>query len=403
MSSSTPATRTVALRHVLADEGFRLFFPLAALHAALWPFLWIALWSFDLPLARDVPPSLWHMQEMIVGSWGAALIGFLTTAVPEWTGTARLRGRALWLLAASWGLARIVGFLASKQLLIVAALADLSWLLALILYLCQISIQRRTDRLVAFIIWLAALAVATVAARAGMFMGDFGCSRDASLASGHIFLGLLGLALARITVPVTNHVLDPREETAPYRPHPGRQNLAPGLVALAIAGDCFGLSPAVSGYLWIAAGAGFLDRVAECFVGREAFRAEIAVLAGASALSGLGLLTVGASRLGASWGEAPGVHIALMGGLGLAVLAVLSIAGRFHTGQGLGLNWPTKAAFIMIIVGTTLRAMPEMGLLPLPPGPLHLLASCFWALAFIAWLYDYWPSLSRLQTDEPTC
>ena len=46
------------LHRVLSDEGFRLFFPLAALHAALWPLLWVALWSFDLPFARRIPPGI---------------------------------------------------------------------------------------------------------------------------------------------------------------------------------------------------------------------------------------------------------------------------------------------------------------------------------------------------------
>lgn len=60
---------------------------------------------------------------------------------------------------------------------------------------------------------------------------------------------------------VTNLILDPTETISPFRPHPGRLNLAPGLVALAIAGDLAGLSPAAGGYLPIAAGAAFMDRV----------------------------------------------------------------------------------------------------------------------------------------------
>ncbi|MEF9604428.1 NnrS family protein, partial [Paracoccus sp. PXZ] len=55
---------TPPLHRVLSDEGFRLFFPLAALHAALWPLFWVALWSFDLPLARQIPAGIWHANEM---------------------------------------------------------------------------------------------------------------------------------------------------------------------------------------------------------------------------------------------------------------------------------------------------------------------------------------------------
>ena len=386
---------TPPLHRVLSDEGFRLFFPLAALYAALWPLLWVALWSFDLPFAREVSPGIWHANEMIFGAWGAALLGFLTTAAPEWTDTPRLRGRALWGLAALWGAARIAGLLGADALVLPAMLADLGWLAALIAYLLRLSWRRRTVRVLSFAGWLAALLAACLMARLAMLTGR-GDAGEWLRVAGLVFLGLLSLALARISVPVTNIVLDPSERTSPFRPHPGRLNLSAGLVALALAAEVAGLSPAVAGWLWIAAGAGFMDRMAEGFVGREAFRAEIMVLAGSSGLAGAGLLTLGAAGLGAPWEAAGPLHLALMGGLGLGVLAVLAIAGRFHTAQGLGLHLPTRAGFVLAGAAALLRALPEMGLMPWPPGPPHLLASVLWALAFLLWLADYWPAIRRL-------
>jgi uncharacterized protein involved in response to NO len=58
----------------------------------------------------------------------------------------------------------------------------------------------------------------------------------------------------------------------------------------------------------------------------------------------------------------------------------------------------TKAAFLLVAVATLLRALPEMDLIPLPPGPTHLLASLAWALAFLLWLWDYWPALRDPRT-----
>ena len=43
----------------MSAEGLRLLFPLAALHAGLWPFLWIIVWSFDLPFAATSLPGHW--------------------------------------------------------------------------------------------------------------------------------------------------------------------------------------------------------------------------------------------------------------------------------------------------------------------------------------------------------
>lgn len=384
---------TPPLHRVLSDEGFRIFFPLAALHAALWPLIWAGIWSLDLPFAGDLPPGVWHGYEMVFGAWGAALIGFLTTAAPEWTDTPRLRGRALWVLAAAWGVGRLAGLTGWDPLLWPGALADALWLFALPGYLLHLSWRKRTTRVLSFAGWTFALALAGMAARWHMIAGDAGQAAVSLRFAGLLFTGLLALALARIAVPVTNIVLDPTETTSPFRPHPGRLNLAPGLVALALAGGLAGLSPAVTGFLWLAAGAAFMDRMAEGFVGRESLRAEILVMGAASGFTGLGLLAYGAAALGAPWGAAAALHLALMGGLGLGVLAVLAIAGRFHTGQGLGLNPLTKAAFLLAGAATLLRALPEMGLLPWPPGPLHLLAAALWSAAFLAWLADYWPAI----------
>ena len=428
MKGSDPEVRP-PLRAVLADEGLRLFFPLAALHAALWPLAWLGLWRLDLPLARTLSSVVWHAVEMGFGAWGAALIGFLTTAVPEWTNTPRLRGRVLWALAACWAAARLIGALGADALLPLATLADLGWLGALLLYLARASRQARTTRLLAFLGWLLALFLAAMLARFAMIAGHDAQALAWARTGALIYLGLLGLVLARVSVPVSNIVLDPSEQSSPFRPHPGRLNLAPGLLALALAGELvgqlgsqfggqfggelggagggtgIGLSMAVTGFLWIAAGAAFLDRVAEGFIGREALQTEILALMGAAALAGIGLLAMGAARLGAPWPEAAPLHLAVMGGLGVGVLVVMSIAGRFHTGHALGQNPATRLAFVLLVLAVCLRTLPPMGLLPWPPGPVHLLAATAWCAAFLLWLADYWPLLSAppiVDKESPT-
>ena len=84
----------------------------------------------------------------------------------------------------------------------------------------------------------------------------------------------------------------------------------------------------------------------------------------------------------------------------LGVLAVLAIAGRFHTGQGLGFSRRTRAAFALIALATCLRVLPEMGLIPWPPGPLHAASALAWAAAFLLWLWDYWPAIRDGNTLE---
>ena len=380
-------------RDVLADEGFRLFFPLAAVHAAAWPLLWVVAFGYSLPLAHAIPPGLWHVHEMIIGTFGAALIGFITTAIPEWTDTERLRGRTLLVLAGLWGSARLIGLFGIEALGIVGAICDLLWLGALVVYLAKVSVEKRTTRLVGFIFWILCLLLTEAVTRYAFLhidtMADI-ATRAAHL-SGFVFLGILGIALARITVPVTNLVLDPTEQTTPFRPHPGRINLAPGLVAELVLAEAAGLSQATTGYLLIAAGAAFMDRIAEAFVGREIVRSEILVLAGSSAFAGIGLMLIGGSRLGLPISELPGLHLALMGGLGLGVLAVFAIAGLRHTGQALGFVRRTRVALVLLVAAALMRAVPEIWPTELLPAPPYALVTVLWAGAFLLWLRVYWP------------
>jgi len=385
-------TLTSGLWATLSEEGFRLFFPVAALYAAFYPLLWILAFGLGVPLAETVPPSLWHAHEMIVGAFGAALIGFITTVAPEWTDTEPPRGAWLWRLLALWSVGRGVGFLGWEDIGLIGALADALWMVGLVGWLVHLSLQRRTDRLLPFVFWLALLAICTAVGRFGFHVDSFELASKGIYLAGFAFLGLLGLALSRITVPVTNLVLDPSEETSPFRPHPGRLHLAPGLVFVAMMGEAAGLSDAVSGFLWCAAGAAFMDRVAEGFIGREALRAEILMLAGSSALAGGGLILFGAARLGAFWSEVSGLHVAFMGGLGVGTYAVFAIAGLLHTDQPLGLSIRTRFGANCLVAAVALRVAPDFGVDL--PGPMYAVASLLWTAGFLLWLVAYWPAIS---------
>jgi uncharacterized protein involved in response to NO len=391
MAETAGESRRASLMSVLTGEGFRLFFPLGALYAALWPFLWVAVLGFDLPLARHVPPVLWHPHEMLIGAFGAALIGFVTTAVPEWTDSEPPRRHLLGPLFLLWGVGRCVGVLGFDRAGAVGAVADVLWLTALVVYVGHAGWRRRTTSLAGLTFWLLVLLGAETATRIGFLTGDLTHSARGLAAVNLAFLGLLGYALARVWAPVANLVLDPSGATSPYRPHPGRRHLAPGLVALALAGDLAGLSPEVRGFLALAAGAAFLDRAGEAFIGRAFLRAEMLSLFGSAALAGAGLLILGAARLGAPLPESTGLHLALMGGLGLSVLAVFSIAGLLHTDRPLLLPPGAKLSFILLLTATGLRVLPDFGVPVALPGGHHAASTIAWSLAFLVWLGGYWP------------
>ncbi len=380
-----------AIPPVMLDEGLRLLFPAAALHGALWPALWVLLWGLGLPLAGAIPSSQWHAHEMIFGTYGMALAGFLTTAVPEWTDTPRRRGRALLLLLYLWLPGRLVGIVGADALVAIAGLTDAAFLLVLTWFVAKPMLERRSTRHSSFPVWCALYAAAEIAIRIAWLAGDFALSQRLLNAALAIFLVFFSLSVSRINVVVANLALDPSGETTPYRPHPGRQNLAAGLVAVYVAASLALPNSLAPAFLALAAGAAFIDRLAEWFIGRAVMKSEVLGLAGANLLAGVGFLLIGAGALGWPVAAATGQHMLAMGSLGLAVISVFIIAGLRHTGRPLDLPWQAHASLALMLSAALVRTLPELGIATALLGPHYALAALLWAAAFAVWLTAFLP------------
>ena len=96
---------------ILFSAGFRVFFPLGALGAVLLLPYWVLLVTGHIDyLPSHFSPAAWHQHEMIFGVFAPIIIGFLFTAVPNWTGVASPRGMPLLLLLILWFLGRLCVF-----------------------------------------------------------------------------------------------------------------------------------------------------------------------------------------------------------------------------------------------------------------------------------------------------
>src|SRR5690349_23252107 len=76
--------RRMAAAHPFLRGGFRPFF----FGAATWAVLAIAIWLWVLAGTLSLPTQFdstaWHRHEMLFGFVGAAIAGFLLTAIPNW-------------------------------------------------------------------------------------------------------------------------------------------------------------------------------------------------------------------------------------------------------------------------------------------------------------------------------
>ncbi len=83
--------------------------------AGIWAMLAVPFWllSYEgvLVLPAGFDGLLWHQHEMLFGCAGAAIAGFILTAIPNWTGRLPVSGWRLGLLVSLW-LAGRLSFLA---------------------------------------------------------------------------------------------------------------------------------------------------------------------------------------------------------------------------------------------------------------------------------------------------
>ncbi len=124
---STPKNK--APHFALFTLAFRPFFLLACVfsivHLLAWIMVWLGKLNIDFPsTAASMTSFLWHGHEMVFGYSYGVVIGFLLTAVVNWTGEKTLSGTPLALMAGTWLLARIAFFVGGSGFFI-AAVADL--------------------------------------------------------------------------------------------------------------------------------------------------------------------------------------------------------------------------------------------------------------------------------------
>lgn len=110
-------------------QAFRPLFLFGASFSVLAMALWLSLlmgWVSWQPVGGAL---FWHSHEMVFGFAGAIVVGFLLTAVQNWTGVRATHGWPLLLLTVLWLAARLLMVLAPAWPWWLLALVDVAFLL----------------------------------------------------------------------------------------------------------------------------------------------------------------------------------------------------------------------------------------------------------------------------------
>ncbi|OSQ35723.1 NnrS family protein [Thalassospira sp. MCCC 1A01428] len=187
--------------------AFRPLFLLAGLQAIIGVVWWLSSMIHGLWAPQLGTTALWHGHEMIFAFGGAALGGFLLTAIANWTGRPPLQGRTIMLLTLCWLAGRVAMVYAANINLAVLLVAELAYFVVLIALAARELIagkNRRNLKLLAVIAILAVIdALFVLAAKDGIQL-------DAEIfprAGIFIFLVLIALIGGRIIPGFTRNWL----------------------------------------------------------------------------------------------------------------------------------------------------------------------------------------------------
>jgi uncharacterized protein involved in response to NO len=377
--------------------GFRPFFLAAGLYAVVA----VAAWAFVLRAGTApfgaLPPMLWHGHEMLYGFIGAAIGGFLLTAVPSWTGTRGFAGAPLMLLAALWLAGRIA--FAAAAVLPWAAIAALELaFLPVLAFLIGRSLLRERNRNFPMLVIVAVLWGIDAAFLRAAAAGNFGAADLALHAGIGLVLLLVTLIGGRIVPAFTANTLRNRGIPADIRSWKPVEAAAIGAMALAVIVDAAAPLSAWAGAVAAIAALAQAVRLAGWRSLRTLDDPIVWVLHAAYAWLPLGLALKAVNLLaGGAW-AAQWLHALTIGVAATMILAVMTRASLGHTGRPLVVGRSIALAYGLLLLAALLRVFGP-SLLPISYLGTVEAAALAWIAGFAIFVAVYTPVLTRERAD----
>ena len=363
----------------LWQAAHRPLFFCAGLAALFAPAVW--LW----PGGLGADPLLWHLHELLFGMGGAAVGGYLLTALPNWTGAGRVSPQSVRALTLLWLLARLALPLAESMPFWLVLTMALAYFAALAVVLAGHLIAARVWRR----LWL-------VGAIAGLALGDAAILADRlgwhdtafdPLAMVLLFAVLVSVIGGRAVPAFTRSWL---QTTAPCRKFHDYRLLSSGALIATVLGGGMALAGQTTGAgMWL-----LLAGVLQCLrlIGWQTLHTRhypaLLMLHLAWLWVPAGLILIGT----AMWHPqvlpvAAAAHGLTMGAMGAMILTIAGRAAMARQGGRLLAGRALVLAFALVWLAALLRVLTPF----VPqnwPDPLAASAA-LWMLGWAVYLWAY--------------
>jgi uncharacterized protein involved in response to NO len=369
--------------------GFRPFYLLGSAYAALSVLLWALQHGGALGMAPVRGPA-WHGYEMVFGFALAIVVGFLFTAVRNWTQRRTPEGALLAAIAALWVAGRVLVY---TPIPMAAAVVNMAFPLAAAVGIAVPLVGSKNRRNYFFVALLVAAASASLAVHlAGM--GLVAWPERLGLQAGlDLVLFVIAVVAGRVVPMFTNNGVP----GAGAERKPAVERLVLGSTLVLLAADLLGWTGWRMAAVCAMAALSHATRLALWKPWRTGRNPLVWVLHAAYAWIVVHLLL----RLLALAEVVPGTiatHALTVGAIGGMTLGMMTRTARGHTGRPLQADVFEVVAYVLVMVAALVRVFGPF----IAPGGYAssvMVAGLLWSAAFGIYFVRYWPVLTRPRVD----
>ena len=397
---AAPSSQDSAIKRpafALFAYGFRPFFLAVGVYAVLGLIAWLWIYTTGAQPLPSQPAQLWHGHEMLYGFVGAAIAGFLLTAVPSWTSARGFAGRPLILLAALWLTGRLAFAAAAVLPLTIVAVCELAFIPVLAGLLAP-ALLRARNRNSPLLLVLVSIWLTDVVFMYALMRDDVLLARTTLLVAIDIVLLLVTVIGGRIVPAFTASALRARGLATDLRTSRWIDGIVIAAMIAVVLVDIIDPWHQVAGAVAAVAAIAHAWRL----IGWRSWRAldEPLVwslhLAYAWLPAGLAMKALYLSG-NAAW-AAHWLHALTIGVAAAMILAVMTRASLGHTGRPLSASRLIGSAYILLSLAAVMRVLAP----PLAPGAYQwsvVAAGTLWICAFAIFIVIYTPILLRPRID----
>jgi uncharacterized protein involved in response to NO len=382
----------------LLRQAFRPMFLFGAIFSTIAMVLWGLVLSSHIQLQPFANVLFWHSHEMLFGFVSAIIIGFLLTAVQNWTGLRAPHNKTLLFITLLWLTGRLVLLFGQNLSVYIVATIDLSFLPICSALLARPLIQANQHRNLFFVPVLLLLTFCN----ALMYFGATTDRYDIQQLGSQSAVWLVTLLIAVVGGRVLPMFTANGTQTQKVISIVWLDRIALGSLWLIFMLHFLTLDQ----YLPATAMSG-LFAVSALFTALRCMRWKIWITFKVPLLWSMhlaywfipcGLALYSARYAGFNVSNSVVLHILTVGAMGLMILSMISRVSLGHSGRILKPKAMMSVAFLFISLAAISRTLLIL-ILPVHAMQWLILAVICWVLAYLLYVLVYFPILTTARPD----